>query len=83
MSFEGLTTRQLSSWKEYILDLLEEGEYSPYTLICDFGNYDDSYEIGRVIQLLLDVGEIEFTELGKMRLPVPKSDDVEIDCSKS
>jgi len=78
MSFEGLTPHQLSSWKEYILDLLEkQGEYSPYTLICDFGSYDDSYEIGRLVQILVDAGEIAFTEHGNISLPVPKSDEIE------
>lgn len=63
MSFEGLTTHTLSSWREYILNILkEEGSYSPYAMICDFGNYDDSYEIGRVVQILLDANEIEFND---------------------
>ncbi len=72
-SLEGLTIHQLSSWKGYILNLLKEEEaYSPYTLIGDFGTYDDSYEIGRVVQILLDEGKIEFNDEGRICLPTSK-----------
>ena len=74
---DGMTTRNRVSWVKTIREYVESegGAVSPYQMICDYGSYDDAYEIGRVVQMMYNNGDLTFNEKWEMIVSTKLSED--------